>query len=554
MVLRTMLAGIVVFLMVSEAAIAEQGRVTVTPVLTGVTVYLDRAQVTRSATVTLKPGSQTIVIEGLPVLLQDDSVRVAATGTARTTINGIEVKRSFLSQTADKRVKELEEEIRQLERKLDTLDARKAGLTAQKGFIDSIKVAWGERISQQLAVGKPTAAELHEALGFVGSTTVKVEGQQRDIEQEKVTIKAQIDALKRKKQEAAGSYRKESKTVEVALDVVREGKLTLHLSGVVNQATWEPGYDVRLSPDGNSAELVYRAQVRQQTGEDWNSVPLTLSTARPASGGAPPSLYPWRVSFYRPMPMAMPAAAPRYEARMKKTARPVMAENVMDAATEPEEVSESASFQAAQVASEGTAIVFKIPKPVDVPSDNSRQNTVIALEKLAVSTEYVTVPKLSQTVYLTAELVNKAAWPLLPGPVKIFSGTTFVGSSTMKQVASGEKFTLPFGSDDQVTVKRDEQKQHKEAGIFGRNRMGYRIATTVANLRTEPQTVSVKDQLPVAGDREITVSLEEPTLPPTERKDDGTLLWKLKLAPGEKKELRYEIVVEYPKDKEVTGL
>ena len=520
--------------------------------ISAVTVYQDRAQVTRSVSVALRPGSQVIAIEGLPVLLQDDSVRVDAKGTARATITGIEVKRSFLSQTADKRVKEIEAELRQLERKLGGLDARKAGLVAQKGFVDSIKVAWGERISQQLAIGKPTGAELNEAMGFVGSNTVKVEDQQREIEQEKQIIKEQIDALKRKKQEATGSYRKESKTVEVAVETAKEGKLTLDLSGVVNQATWEPSYDVRLAQDGTSAELTYRAQVRQQTGEDWNNVALTLSTARPASGGAPPALYPWRISFYRPMPVAMPAAAPMRN--YKKAARPVMAESMKaDMAMEEEEPA-PAAFQTAHAATEGTSIAFKIPKPVEIPSDNTRHSTVIALEKLPVSTEYSTVPKLAAVAYLTAELVNKAGWPLLPGTVKIFSGNTFVGSADMKQVASGEKFTLPIGSDDQITVKREELKQHKEAGLFGKNRMGYRSAITVTNFRKEAQTVNVKDQLPLAGDSEITVSLEEATLPPTEKKDDGTLIWKLKLAAGEKKVISYEIVVEYPKDREVTGL
>lgn len=533
---------------------AAPTRIPAQATISAVTVYQDRAQVTRSATVALKPGSQIIAVEGLPVLLQDDSVRVDAKGTARATITGIEVKRSFLSQTADKRVKEIEAELKQLERKLGGLDARKAGLLAQKGFVDSIKVAWGERISQQLAIGKPTTAELNEAMGFVGSNTVKVEDQQRDIEQEKQVIKEQMDALKRKRQEATGSYRKESKTVEVAVETAKEGKLTLDLSGVVNQATWEPGYDVRLAQDGASAELTYRAQVRQQTGEDWNNVPLTLSTARPASGGAPPTLYPWRISFYRPMPMAMPAAAPMRS--YKKAAKPMMAENMKaDMAMEEEAPApEPAAFQTAQAAAEGTSIAFKIPKPVDIPSDNTRHSTVISLEKLPVSTEYGTVPKLSPVAYLTAELVNKAGWPLMPGTVKIFSGNTFVGSAEMKQVASGEKFTLPFGSDDQITVKREELKQHKEAGMFGKNRMGYRSTITVSNFRKEAQTISVKDQLPLAGDSEIKISLEEATLPPTEKKDDGTLIWKMKLAAGEKKVISYEIVVEYPKDREVTGL
>jgi uncharacterized protein (TIGR02231 family) len=537
---------------VSLAAAAD--RILAPATITAVTVYQDRAQVFRTSTVRLKPGSQTIVFEGLPVLLQDDSVRIEARGTARATIIGIEVKRSFLTQTADKRVNEIDAELKQLERTSDGLDARKSGLIAQKTFIDSIKMAWGERISHQLSVGKPTSAELNEAMGFIGTNTVQTEDLLRKIEQEKLLLKDQIDALKRKRQEAASSGRKESKTIEVAVETAREGALTLDFSAVISQATWEPGYDVRLSPDGTTAELTYHAQVRQHTGEDWNNVQLTLSTARPSSGGAPPALYPWRVSFYRPSPAAIAAAAPRAESRMfKKTAKRLMTENMADMAMAGEEPA-PAAFQTAQATAEGTSVVFTISRPVDIPSDNTRHSTVIALEKLPVSTEYITVPKLAPTAYLTAELVNNAAWPLLAGVVKIFSGSTFIGNATLKQVASGEKFTLPFGNDDRIVVRREELKQHKEAGMFGKNRMGYRSTVTVSNFRKEARSISVMDQLPLAGDNEIKVSLEEPTLQPTERKEDGTLLWKLKLAPGETKEFRYEIVVEYPKDREVTGL
>lgn len=540
------------FMLPASALAAPPTRIPAQATISAVTVYQDRAQVTRTVSASLKPGIQIIVVEGLPVLLQDDSIRVDAKGTARVIITGIEVKHNFLSQTADKRINEIDTELKQLERKLDSLDAKKAGLTAQKGFVDSIKVAWGERISQQLAIGKPTTGELNEAMGFVGSNTVKVEDQQREIEHEKQTIKAQMDALRRKKQEATSSYRKESKAVEVSVEATKEGKLTLDLSGVVNQATWKPGYDVRLSSDGSSAELTYRAQVRQQTGEDWNNVPLTLSTARPASGGAPPNLYPWQISFYRPMPEAMPVAAPMRS--YKRAAKTAMAENMKTDMAMEEEEPEPAAFQTAQATTEGTTIVFKIPKAVDIPSDNTLHSTVIALERLPVNIEYNTVPKLSPTAYLTAELINKAAWPLLPGAVKIFSGNTFVGSAEMKQVASGEKFMLPFGSDDQITIKREALKQHKEAGLFGKNRMSYLSTVTITNFRKVTQTINLKDQLPLAGDNEIKVSLENATLPPTDKKADGTLIWKMKLAAGEKKVLSYDIVVEYPKDREVTGL
>ena len=540
----------------SVSLAAPPQRIALQPRITAVTVYQDRAQTVRSATLNLKPGTQVIALEGLPVLLQDDSVRLEGNGTARVTIAGIEVKKKFLEQTAEKRARELETEIRLLDRKIGSQDAKKTGLHAQKAFLESIRVAWSDRLSKELAIGKPTSAELLDAAGFVASGIAKAEEQLLDIEVEKRQLKEKIDALKRQQHEVTGSLRKEVKTVEATLEVSREGTFTLQLSGVVSKASWEPAYDVRLSPDGASAELTFRAQVRQQTGEEWNNVGLTLSTARPAAGGAPPELTPWRIAFWRPPPPA-PAPSLRYypESRAKKMMLKELPEDRAVASAPPEKEEEApAAFQTAQVAEETTSVSFTIPKPVDVTADGSQQSSVIAIEKLPVATEYVTIPKLSPGVYLTAELENRAAYPLLPGQIRIFTGNTFTGSARMKKVAAGEKFSLPFGNDDQLTVKRDQQKQHKEAGLFGKNRMGYRHTFELHNFRKQPQTVTIKDQLPLAGDSEIKVSLENATIQPGERKDDGTLSWKLKLAAGEKRVFSYEIVVEYPKDKEITGL
>lgn len=520
--------------------------------ITAVTVYADRALTTRSATLSLKPGSYLIAFENLPVLIQDDSVRVEGKGNAGAAIVGLEVKRAFLEQSGEKRIKELDEEIRTLERRSGALDAKKAGFASQRAFLESIRVAWGDRISKELAIGRPTSAELLDASSFVGAGITKVEDLNRDADVEKKTIKDKIDALRRQRDESSGSRRKEAKSVEVSVEIAREGNLTIDLASVIPQAGWAPSYDVRLSPDAKTAELTFRAMIRQQTGEDWSNIDLTLSTARPSTGGAPPEMYPWRIAFFRPQPpmaqMAMPAPAPM---KAKKAAR--MKE---ESAKADESFAEEApaTFVTAQISDEQSSVAFHIPRPLDIPSDGTQHGTVVAVEQLPVSVEYMAVPKLASYVFLKSEIINRAAYPLLPGKVNTFAGNTYTGSSYLKKVASGEKFDLFFGTDDQVTVKREELKQQKEAGLFSKNRATYRYRIELGNFRKEPLTVTLRDQLPVAGDEEIKVSLDEPSIKPDEVKNDGSVTWKTPLKAGEKKELTFGIVVEYPKEREVTGL
>lgn len=531
---------------------ADLKKITAAATISAVTVYADRAQVTRSASLKLKPGSYLVVFEGLPPLIQDDSVRVEGKGGAATIV-GLEIKRAFLEQSGEKRVIELDEEIQALERRLAALDAKKAGLAAQKAFLDSIRVSWGERISKELAIGRPTSAQLQEASSFVGTGVTNAEEQNNSIEVEKKNIKDKIEALRRQRDESTGSQRKEIKNVEVMVDISSEGTLKLDLSTVIGRASWVPSYDVRLGSDVKNSELTFRAMVRQQTGEDWKNVALTLSTARPSAGGAPPEMNPWRISFYRPQPVlggvaSMAPAAPMMLKKAKSVRREVADDGFKVAEEAP------AAFEIAQVSNEQSSVAFSISRPIDVPADGSQQGSVIAIEQFPVNMEYLAVPKLSPFVFLKSEIINKAAYPLLPGKVNTFVGNTFTGSSYLKKVAAGEKFDLYFGVDDQVTVKREELKQRKEAGIFGKNKASYRYRIELGNFRKEALTVTFRDQLPIAGDEEIKVSLDEPTVKPDEQKSDGTLIWKLPMKAGEKKELSFGILVEYPKDKEISGL
>ncbi len=520
---------------------AEARRAGAAPRITGVTVYPDRAMTTRSANFSVKPGTWLLALENLPVLLQDDSIRVEGRGTAAAVIVGTEVRRIFVDQSPEQRVKELDEELRAAERTMGSIDARKGALAAQKSFIESVKVAWGDRISKELAVGKPTAGELNEALAFVGTGITTVEEKARELDMEKEVLASKIEALKRQREQVVGSERKEVKVVEVQVEVAREGTLAIKLAAVVPQAGWQPSYDIRLAADGESAELVFRGEVHQQTGEEWNGVELSLSTARPAIGGSPPILFPWHISFTSP-----PAMAAARWPDVRKSARAHGRELASGDAAKPSPL--TARIQGRVV------LLFKIPRPADIPPDGALHGTVVAVEKLPVKLELATVPKLSPYAFLTSQVENRATYPLLPGKLNIFSGGNFIGSSLLNKVASGEKYEVHFGADDQIVVKREEMKRHKEAGIFGKNRMTYRYRIEVQNLRKGERTVLVRDQLPLSTNEEIKVSLEEPSVTPDEVKDDGTVTWKLVLKPGEKREVTFGIIIEYPKDREVVGL
>lgn len=546
--------GFLSFLLSPHLVVAATQAVTAHSRIDSVTVFADRAQVSRSARLNLKAGSNLVAVEGLPQTMAEESLRVEGKGSGRARIADISVKNSFLPQVPEQRVQELEREIATLERKVQSIDARRKGLAAQEAFLESIRVGWGERISKELGAGKPASAELGEAAKFVGDGVDKVEEQLASTEAAKKPLVERIAALKKELEQNREERMKEVRTVQVAIDAERDMEFALQLNYVVGQARWEPTYEVRLAPDGKEAELVYRAQVWQKSGEDWPKVKLALSTARPEAGGAPPELIPWQVSIYQPPP----PSPIRTLATYGSMAAPARSEMVMERAlpgnapkaAEPEK----ATPVLAQVEEGESSVLFNIPQPVTVNTDGTRSGCVIAVNNLSVAAEYVTVPKLSPRVYLKSEVTNNTPYPLLAGQANIFNDAVFTGKSYLKTVSSGEKFDLYFGADDQIKVKREVAKVRKQGGLLGSNSVTYRCTVELHNFKKRAVTVSLLDQLPVAGNEEIKVNLEDASAKPDERKPDGTLLWKVGLAPGEKKKITYDIVIDYPKDKEVVGI
>ena len=552
MKLRLIQLCVLLLLCPAANAFADSPALAANSRISSVTVYADRALVTRTGSLSLQAGSNLVSFAPLPATLWEDSLRAEGTGAGRARISGITVKSLFLERLQEKRIRELEGEIQGLQRRIEGVEAKRKALVAQRAFIDSIRLGWGERISKELTLGKPSLAELGEATQFVGDRTDTIEAGLSAAEAAKKPLLEQLAARQKELEQARGDRGREVRSVEVAIEADRAMELTLTLSYLVGQAHWEPGYDLRLGSDGSSAELTYRAQVWQKSGEDWPGVKLSLSSARPEAGGAPPELSPWQVAFYEPpRPVLLGASRAKGSLAFSRPDGGAMA--APQAREANIEQMEPALPQPAQVEEGQTSVLFNITQPVDIPADGTRAASVIAVATLPVSAEFLSVPKLSPRVYLKSEVVNQTGYPLLAGQVNIFNDAVFTGKSYLKTVAAGEKFDLFFGADDQLKVKREVVRVRRKAGLLSDNQLTYHCAVELENFKKRAVTVSLLDQLPLAANAEIKASLDEARPKPDETKPDGTLIWKVGLAPGEKKKIAYDIVIEYPRGRELAG-
>ena len=276
--------------------------------ITAVTVYADRAVVTRHATLDVAAGPVELSLAQLPAALLDASLQVSGQGTARTTLLDVTARSTYVDVTPNERVKALEDQLRALAQKDRTLADRTTVLGQQRDYVLKIQIASTTPAAD--ASGPISSPEVWtKLLAFSDEQLGKIATELQSLDAQRADLQAQRDALEKQLNELRGAGGRNYKTVTIRLDAATAGKLDLTLRYAVPGARWSPAYDVRVLSDEPTVQLGYFGLVRQNTGEDWSNVDLTLSTARPALGGSPPPLAPWTVDVRQIVPLAMPAVS-----------------------------------------------------------------------------------------------------------------------------------------------------------------------------------------------------------------------------------------------------
>ncbi|MGE8685970.1 MAG: mucoidy inhibitor MuiA family protein [Achromobacter sp.] len=523
-----------------------------------VTVYQDRAVVTRAASSELAAGEHELVLEKLPASLQENSLQVSARSTGQATLLDVKVRDAYQADTPNERVKQLEEQLREREAQQAALDDEAAVLDNQRELVLMMQRGATEPSKDGARL---TLDELKAIQSLSADTLSKALAGLRQVAERKAALERDIAALQNELGQLQTALGRRTKTVTLRVNLARAGRLDLSLSYAVAGARWTPAYDARLRLADRSVDLGYFGVIRQNTGEDWNNVKLTLSTARPALGGGAPALRPWIIDVAAPPPppAPRPAAAPtakmQAEVAAERRARnsPAFAGAALDAA-EPQP--EAVEVSTAQVQSEATSASFQIKNPATLLSDNASQRVAIAAAKLPATLQYQSTPALREAVYLTAQASNNTDFPFLAGPLNTFLDDAFVASGSLKAVMPGEKVELAMGADEGISIKRRLVNRHTESTGFSGSgkRVTYEYKITVKNNKATKEQVSFKDRLPVSRNEKIVVKLLSPADREIKREDDGKLAWDWEMEPGKSRETVLKFSVEYPGDIEVSGL
>ncbi|MCA9898344.1 MAG: mucoidy inhibitor MuiA family protein [Ardenticatenaceae bacterium] len=522
-------------------------------VVTDVAVYPDRARVSGVGECELTSGRHRLLVPGLPLTMDSNSVRVRGSGSAKVRLLGVEVTRQFFEEAPQEAVRELENQIEEVQESLRALEDEKAGWLAHGVYLHGIRQATAE-FAKGLSRGKTTVAEQQQVITFLQEQDAAMRTAVRQLDQKQKTVMRRLQKLQQELKQIKSSKQPQQYQAQIEVEVLHDGRFQPEISYVVNQAGWQPLYDIRLVEENGrtSLELNYLAQITQRTGQAWEQVNLAVSTARPALNQQLPEMHPWYIREYQP-----PVPQPRPMVRAAAPMAAKMEMMVADAAPAPEPEAETfaAETVTATIESEGTAVTFKAPVQINIPNDGSPYKTTLQQIRLEPKLDYLTIPKYSDAAFRRATVAYTESGPLLPGTASLFVGEEYIGQTQIKFTAQGDKLELLLGVEDRITVERKLARRDVDKKLLRDQRQlryGYTIA--VKNLLTTSAQVVVKDHIPVSRHEQIKVKLDDVRPQPTEQTDLNLLEWQLNLVSGAEQTVRYDYTVEHPRSLQVVGL
>lgn len=508
-----------------------------------VTVYLDRADVTRTTKLSLEPGTHTVRFRQLPANMQRQSLRLE--GEGRFTLLNLQTQSLLLEKADSEEVQTLEETRDQLRLEITALEQSLKRIQSSRELVQAV----GRRFTSAPAEGSESpSVDMEQWKGLVQfqeSEIARLDADEREANSELTVTKQALQRVEQRLRDLGAMANRRQMVADARISVPEATDITLNLQYIVPNASWQPSYDLRVDDNLDGLEIIYFAEIRQSSGEDWNDVTLRLSTAQPMIGGTPPVLTPWYLQ------VGEEPVQPR--ARMQQPAR------LAAAAPAEGDLFADMSLAEATVETGATAVVFLAKDKATVPADRTAVRVPIMSEKLSASFRYLTIPKLAPLAYLQAEATNDTEYAILPGSANVFLGNRFVAETRLANVSPGEKFDVSLGIDQGISVERRliEHKRDSAGLMGGSTRMDYAYRYEITNNKSEEIKIILEDQIPISTDDNIRVTLRQPD-PSRDDKvtlsDQNMIQWNLTLKPGETVEKDLVFRVQFPRDEIVRGL
>ena len=481
-----------------------------------VTLYRGQALVTRTVSVEAPAGPVELVVGNLPRQVVPDSL--FAEGDGRLDVRAVRFRTRAVGQEPREDIRKLDEQIDGLQQKTEHNKRMQEVIKRNLDTLDRLDKFVAPTMSVELAKGVLDAGALEKITVMMFKKRTELTDASLKLADEAKDLARQVSLLQRQRAKLTSGSSRTVREAVVFIEKRGGGKGELKLNYLVGGAGWSPTYNFRATTGAKEVVTEYNALIHQMTGENWENVKLTLSTASPALSAQPPMLAPFWVTLSG-QPRT-PAQQGQVLEQYKSVRRNIDAARLRQRVAQQRKEQFDANWELNKIVTEGQALELAagkedlrmiqtvVPAPdagpsityamegtVNLASRSDRQLVRIADTKLPTTFYHVAAPLLSGAVYREAELNNTEAEVLLAGPASVYLDGRFVGRGEIATVARGQTFVVGFGVDSQLRASRQiVDRTERQQG--GNREVGLKLRLVLENYGTKPAKVRLMERIP----------------------------------------------------------
>jgi uncharacterized protein (TIGR02231 family) len=326
------------------------------------------------------------------------------------------------------------------------------------------------------------------------------------------------------------------------------GNVDLSINYLTKEASWKPFYDLRANSVAEPINMMYKAEVKQETGIDWKKVKLTLSSGNPNQNNQAPNVNPWFLRYQESRNLNGFNDSDKSE--LKEVV--VVGYGTMKKKDLTGAVSSISNYTT--VNENQLNISFDIDIPYDILSNGKAHSVALKELKIPATFKYFAAPKFEKEAFLMADIVDYSKYNLLNGEANIIFEGMYVGKTRINTSQTSDTLNLSMGRDKKISIKREKVADKSGTKFLSsKKEQTFTYDITVRNNKKEPAQLLLKDQYPLSPDKEIEIELLQSDGAKVNA-ETGILSWDLDLKPNETKKIRISYRVKYPKDKVIDNL
>lgn len=536
-----------------------------------VKLFLTAGQMAHHEKVTIKKGRNRLVFTGISAYADPQSIQFVGDGEYR--LVSVSTEMDFLAaEQFNPEISVLKDSLENLsdahQNTQDILDS----YLAEQAVLNTNRDLGGN--NQNV-----TVAQIKEAGEFYRKRTLEINQAITKLKKEKRRLSETIETLRFQLVELNYNENQRSNQVVVLLDCDETKAIEMSLKYLVSDCGWAATYDLSAIDINQKINLKYKAQVYNNTGNDWKDVALTLSTGDPNLSASHPELSPWYLNYYSAAYINSKSDKKYYAPKgLEQDYRNDVVSNInianqraydnyytLDDAEKmngqlsmnklelsKNQVVGNAPVQLRQIEISELTTEFIIENKFSCPTDAKPYTVNVKEMDLDATFSHITVPKLDKAAFLMANIVGWQDLDLIPGPTNVYFAGVYVGMSDINTRNVSDTLSLSFGRDNKVVVMRKLKKELSSKKIIGNSKKdSYIYEIAIRNNRTSRINIKVYDQVPISNNTDITVTVDQLS-EGVQDLTTGEVKWNLTIPSMDVQAKEIGYTVKYPKTSDIT--